>query len=62
MWGNLRIFYWRVSFLWQENDPADLGLTFCFDEEQFGQTTSHELKPNGVNIPVTNENKDEYIE
>ncbi|RXG73425.1 E3 ubiquitin-protein ligase Nedd-4 [Armadillidium vulgare] len=51
------------SLLWiKENDPVDLDLTFCVDEEQFGQTTSHELKPNGANVPVTNENKDEYID
>lgn len=46
----------------QENDPADLDLTFSVDEETFGRTTSHNLKENGGNIPVTNENKNEYIE
>ncbi|XP_068217272.1 E3 ubiquitin-protein ligase Nedd-4 isoform X5 [Palaemon carinicauda] len=51
------------SLLWiQENDPADLDLTFSVDEESFGQTSSHSLKENGANIPVTNENKFEYIE
>ncbi|XP_066941811.1 E3 ubiquitin-protein ligase Nedd-4 isoform X12 [Macrobrachium rosenbergii] len=51
------------SLLWiQENDPADLDLTFSVDEESFGQTSSHSLKENGANIPVTNENKHEYIE
>ncbi|XP_045118389.1 E3 ubiquitin-protein ligase Nedd-4-like isoform X8 [Portunus trituberculatus] len=51
------------SLLWiQENDPADLDLTFSVDEETFGRTTSHNLKENGGNIPVTNENKNEYIE
>ncbi|XP_050691855.1 E3 ubiquitin-protein ligase Nedd-4-like isoform X2 [Eriocheir sinensis] len=51
------------SLLWiQENDPADLDLTFSVDEETFGRTTSHNLKENGLNIPVTNENKNEYIE
>jgi E3 ubiquitin-protein ligase NEDD4 len=36
-------------------------LTFCVDEETFGQTSQRELKPNGSQIEVTNENKDEYI-
>ena len=45
----------------QENDPQDLDLTFSVDEDQFGQTSSHDLKEDGANIPVTNENKDDYI-
>lgn len=51
-----------IFFAPQENDPADLDLTFSVDEETFGRTTSHNLKENGLNIPVTNENKNEYIE
>ncbi|GAB0096243.1 E3 ubiquitin-protein ligase Nedd-4 [Sergentomyia squamirostris] len=50
------------SLLWiKENDPSELMLTFCIDEETFGTTNQRELKPNGLNIDVTNENKDEYI-
>lgn len=50
------------SLLWiKENDPSELMLTFCVDEETFGHTSQRELKPNGANIEVTNENKDEYI-
>lgn len=50
------------SLLWiKENDPSELELTFCVDEESFGHTSQRELKPNGVNISLTNENKDEYI-
>lgn len=50
------------SLLWiKENDPSELELTFSLDEETFGHTSHHELKPNGANIPVTQENKDEYI-
>ncbi|XP_059620514.1 E3 ubiquitin-protein ligase Nedd-4 isoform X2 [Phlebotomus argentipes] len=50
------------SLLWiKENDPSELMLTFCIDEETFGTTNQRELKPNGANIDVTNENKDEYI-
>nr|XP_029711827.1 E3 ubiquitin-protein ligase Nedd-4-like isoform X3 [Aedes albopictus] len=50
------------SLLWiKENDPSELMLTFCVDEETFGYTSQRELKPNGADIEVTNENKDEYI-
>ncbi|XP_029156431.1 E3 ubiquitin-protein ligase NEDD4 isoform X4 [Nylanderia fulva] len=50
------------SLLWiKENDPSELELTFCLDEESFGHTSQRELKPDGANIPLTDENKDEYI-
>ncbi|XP_057323767.1 E3 ubiquitin-protein ligase Nedd-4 isoform X4 [Microplitis mediator] len=50
------------SLLWiKENDPSELELTFCVDEESFGHTSQRELKSNGANVPVTDENKDEYI-
>ncbi|XP_037933611.1 E3 ubiquitin-protein ligase Nedd-4-like isoform X3 [Teleopsis dalmanni] len=50
------------SLMWiKENDPRILELTFCVDEDTFGQKSQHELKPGGANIDVTNENKDEYI-
>ncbi|XP_061737738.1 E3 ubiquitin-protein ligase NEDD4-like isoform X3 [Nerophis ophidion] len=45
-----------------ENDPTDLDMMFSIDEELFGQTHQHELKPNGEDIVVTNENKNEYID
>ncbi|KAM3927557.1 E3 ubiquitin-protein ligase NEDD4 isoform 2-T2 [Leptodactylus fuscus] len=44
-----------------ENDPTDLDLRFCVDEELFGQTNQHDLKPGGSEIIVTNKNKKEYI-
>ncbi|XP_078105473.1 E3 ubiquitin-protein ligase NEDD4-like isoform X4 [Sander vitreus] len=44
-----------------ENDPKDLDLRFTIDEELFGQTHQHELKPGGAEIVITNENKKEYI-
>uniref|UniRef100_A0A8C4ZV98 E3 ubiquitin-protein ligase n=1 Tax=Gadus morhua TaxID=8049 RepID=A0A8C4ZV98_GADMO len=45
-----------------ENDPADLDLRFTIDEELFGQTHQHELKPGGGDVVVTNDNKKEYIQ
>ncbi|XP_038210995.1 E3 ubiquitin-protein ligase Nedd-4 isoform X4 [Zerene cesonia] len=50
------------SLMWiRDNDPSELYLTFAVDEEQFGKTYQRELKPNGANISVDEENKDEYI-
>nr|XP_033789533.1 E3 ubiquitin-protein ligase NEDD4-like isoform X4 [Geotrypetes seraphini] len=45
-----------------ENDPTELDLMFCIDEENFGQTYQVDLKPNGSEMVVTNENKREYID
>ena len=45
----------------KENDPSELMLTFCVDEETFGYTSQRELKANGGTVDVTNDNKDEYI-
>ncbi|KAF6722594.1 E3 ubiquitin-protein ligase NEDD4 [Oryzias melastigma] len=45
-----------------ENDPEDLDMRFTIDEDLFGQTHQHELKPGGADIVVTNENKKEYID
>ncbi|KZF25623.1 HECT-domain-containing protein [Xylona heveae TC161] len=46
-----------------ENDiDGILDLTFSTDDERFGETVTIDLKPNGRNIDVTNENKKEYID
>lgn len=46
-----------------DNDITDvLDQTFSIDDEQFGETKTIDLKPNGSNIQVTNENKKEYVE
>lgn len=45
-----------------ENDPSELDLRFCVDEDQFGQMQQRDLKPGGSDIKVDNNNKDEYIE
>ncbi|PWN36578.1 HECT-domain-containing protein [Meira miltonrushii] len=51
------------SLQWMlENDIEDvLDLTFTVDNEEFGETTVVELKPDGTNIPVTDKNKQEYV-
>ncbi|KAL5341722.1 hypothetical protein BJX70DRAFT_357765 [Aspergillus crustosus] len=39
-----------------------IDLTFTVDDEKFGERRTIELKPGGEDIPVTNENKHEYVE
>ena len=51
------------SLKWlQDNDPEDLDLRFQVEEEAFGKISSRELKRDGADIKVTNDNKKEYIE
>ncbi|OJJ74032.1 hypothetical protein ASPBRDRAFT_122598 [Aspergillus brasiliensis CBS 101740] len=46
-----------------ENDiEGIIELTFSVDDEKFGERTTIDLKPGGRDIPVTNENKGEYVE
>lgn len=46
----------------RENDITSvLDHTFCVEHNAFGKFLQHELKPNGRNIPVTEENKREYV-
>ncbi|KAF8147316.1 hypothetical protein K438DRAFT_2027776 [Mycena galopus ATCC 62051] len=46
-----------------ENDITDvLDETFTMTEERFGELVTIELKPNGGDIPVTEENKKDYVD
>uniref|UniRef100_A0A8C8SB35 E3 ubiquitin-protein ligase n=1 Tax=Pelusios castaneus TaxID=367368 RepID=A0A8C8SB35_9SAUR len=52
------------SLIWvKENNIEECGLEMYFsvDKEILGEIKSHDLKANGSNILVTEENKDEYI-
>lgn len=51
------------SLVWMlENDITDIiDLTFSIETDDFGTTKVIDLKPNGRNIPVTEENKHEYV-
>ncbi|XP_063001316.1 E3 ubiquitin-protein ligase Itchy homolog isoform X2 [Elgaria multicarinata webbii] len=52
------------SLIWvKENNIEECGLEMYFsvDKEILGEVKSHDLKPNGSNILVTEENKEEYI-
>lgn len=52
-----------VFFPSRENDIEECGLEMFFsvDKEILGEIKSHDLKPNGSNILVTEENKEDYI-
>jgi hypothetical protein len=53
------------SLLWiKDNNIEDCGLEldFTVDNEIFGELKSHDLKPGGADIKVTEENKLEYIQ
>lgn len=41
---------------------ADLALTFSFEEDHFGEVQTNELKPGGSQMPVTNSNRQEYVD
>lgn len=49
--------------IYRDNDiEGVLELTFSVDDEKFGERRTIDLKPGGRDIPVTNENKGEYVE
>uniref|UniRef100_A0AAQ4Q9D0 HECT-type E3 ubiquitin transferase n=1 Tax=Gasterosteus aculeatus aculeatus TaxID=481459 RepID=A0AAQ4Q9D0_GASAC len=52
------------SLIWiKDNNIEECGLEMFFsvDKEILGEVTTHELKPDGGNVQVTEENKEEYI-
>uniref|UniRef100_A0A8C5FRZ3 E3 ubiquitin-protein ligase n=1 Tax=Gadus morhua TaxID=8049 RepID=A0A8C5FRZ3_GADMO len=52
------------SLIWiKDNDIEECALEMFFsvDKEILGEVTTHDLKPDGGNIQVTEENKEEYI-
>ena len=55
--------YFRNLGWMLENDITDiLEETFSIVREQFGEMLTIDLKPNGRNLPVTEENKHEYVQ
>lgn len=47
----------------RENDITDiLEETFTVTEERFGEIVNIDLKPGGEDVPVTEENKKEYVD
>ena len=52
-----------TSLCWMlENNITDvIDTTFSVEHDSFGVLKVHELKKNGKNIPVTEQNKKEYV-
>jgi len=44
-----------------DNDITDMDLTFSIQQDDFGTMKLHELKSGGAKVPVSNQNKEEYI-
>ncbi|CAF0831399.1 unnamed protein product [Brachionus calyciflorus] len=55
-------YYKSMKFIMDTDDVESLDLTFTSESDVFGQKVEHELKPDGKNIKVTNENKKEFID
>uniref|UniRef100_A0A8D3D3X5 E3 ubiquitin-protein ligase n=1 Tax=Scophthalmus maximus TaxID=52904 RepID=A0A8D3D3X5_SCOMX len=52
------------SLIWIKDnniEECSLEMFFSVDKEILGEVTTHELKPDGGNVQVTEENKEEYI-
>nr|QHH25943.1 NEDD4-like E3 ubiquitin-protein ligase [Dugesia japonica] len=56
-------YYNSLKFIRDNNiDECDMGLVFSAEYELFGKIEEQALKPDGQNIEVTEENKNEYID
>ncbi|XP_076803668.1 E3 ubiquitin-protein ligase SMURF2-like isoform X2 [Clavelina lepadiformis] len=53
--------YNSMKWILQNDISGVLDHTFCVESNSFGERLSHELKPNGSNIAVTESNKREYV-
>lgn len=47
---------------YRDNSAEGLEMTFSTDDVRFGEVVTVDLKPGGRDIPVTDENKEEYIQ
>lgn len=54
--------YNSLNWMLENSIDGVLDLTFSADDERFGEVVTVDLKPNGRNIEVTDENKKEYVE
>lgn len=55
-------YYKSMKFIMDTDDVDALDLTFTTESDVYGQKVEHELKPDGKNIKVTNENRKEFID
>ena len=50
-----------VSILRDNDITGIIDHGFCVDHEAYGERIVHDLKPGGRDIPVTEDNKKEYV-
>lgn len=55
-------FHKSLTWMLEHDITGVIDADFTTEDERFGETTTVELKPGGVDIEVTNENKKEYVE
>ncbi|ANB12562.1 NEDD4 family E3 ubiquitin-protein ligase [Sugiyamaella lignohabitans] len=55
-------FYRNLEWMLDHDITDVLDLTFSIEDDQFGEIVTVDLKPNGRNLEVTNDNKLEYVE
>lgn len=58
---NLSFFFDNLNDRDNNIEECGLDMEFTVDMELLGKITSHDLKPNGSEIKVTEENKEEYL-
>ncbi len=59
----LQITEFTVWYFCSENDITDvIDESFTTNEDRFGEMVTIELKPGGADVPVTQENKKEYVD
>ena len=54
--------YNSLKWIMENSIEGILDLTFSIDDDNFGEIVTIDLKPDGRNIEVTDENKKEYVE
>jgi E3 ubiquitin-protein ligase HUWE1 len=54
-------YYKNLKWILDNDIDGVLELTFAVEQENFGAIKTIDLKPDGRNVAVTNENKDEYV-
>jgi len=54
-------FYRSLKWMLDNDIEGVIDTTFSVEHDHFGRLTNHDLKPNGQDLPVTNDNKKEYV-
>ena len=61
MWETVIFDVFLTAYSETPMEESGLDMTFSTDDNIFGEVKTIDLKPNGQNIEVTDENKEEYV-